>query len=1008
MSNFGEVRLRTKEIEVNPSLEGCKKVILSIIKLLDSKIDSQDLNLFELFTDDGRKLAANASWFLSDSKVKDHKATYQVHETNNLNIDFKMFGVQNSSKRVISWSQLLTPNFEDEPFYEDLRVGVDFIVPKTLDRVFIALSNNYAVRILELHGDLTATYEEIFARWQSISNYSNKRLLHTILWDSFDLHPINRKFYEGISTRFVNLVQHLESSSMCDRRDATQFANRMIGRIVFCWFVKKKGFIAEEFDYFNSSVYSDDSDYYRDRLETLFFGVLNCPSEERTSADKVTPYLNGGLFEEHPEDFARNPKLSFPTNYFDDFFSFLSAYNFTTDESTSQYQQVAIDPEMLGRIFENLLAEIVEETGEQARRAKGAFYTPREIVDFMCREALLRYLKEKIPFDANRDQRLYQLIEGSEHAFQDQDHNWRRDWKPYKESILVALDELKFIDPACGSGAYPMGMLQLLLKVYERLEPRLDSYKTKLQIIEKNLFGSDIEPMAVEISRLRAWLSLVVDLGVDPKSVTPLPNLDFKFVCANSLVPLDSLESIAFGEDPELSLKLQQIREKYFSTQNFQKKEKLKENYAKLIREEASLFGESTRTAQLKTYHPFETGSTSQFFDSTQMFGVDKFDIVIANPPYVSALVAKRSTSASVRDSYKRNYVSANGAYDLYILFFELGMRLLNPKGVLVYITPRKYLSALYAESFRTKLGASRLSSIVDFSDDRVFESAGVSTMISIFENSPMSNEIDVKIFSDAAMSSLEYSSIHERKNLSFFPQGSWGFLITKDFDFLVRAHRAKVIFEDVLGVNSSSTAAEGDDYKPGISEELSSLKMVNTGNLGPWITRWGLVKYSNGKEKLQYPYLDESLPNQRRLEMYQSEKVIVGKLAKRIIASIDDLGEYSSSNTTFVYEFSKNYTIWLVGAILNSSFINKVYRAQFAGLNMPGDSYQFQAPQIRLLPLPRIDETNVSIAQEIEDLCKVIVKARKDHIELDDERLEKNLSAIEALVEKLYLGELI
>ena len=1005
MSIFNEVRLRTKEIEITPSLEGCKKLILSVVKLLDASIDTDNLNLFELFTDDGRKLAANASWFLSDTKVKDHKATYQVHEKNNLNIDFKLFGVQNTNKRIISWSQALTPNFEDEPFYEDLRIGIDFIVPKTLDRVSIALSNSYAVRILELHGNLTTTFEEIFAKWQGITDYSNKRLVHTILWESFDLHPINKKFYEGVSTRFVNLVQHMEASSICNRREATQFANRLIGRIVFCWFVRKKGFIDDSFGYFDSRKYENDSDYYHERLETLFFRVLNCPREDRVLEDLSTPFLNGGLFEERPEDFARNSKLTFPANYFDDFYDFLGTYNFTTDESTSQFQQVAIDPEMLGRIFENLLAEIVEDTGEQARRAKGAFYTPREIVDFMCKEALLGYLKQNLPFDANRDQRLSQLIEGRESDFQDQDHNWRRDWKPYKEDILAALDSLRFIDPACGSGAFPMGMLQLLLKVYERLEPRFDSYKSKLQIIEKNLFGVDIEPMAVEISRLRAWLSLVVDLGVDPKSVTPLPNLDFKFVCANSLVPLNSVDSIAFGEDPELALKLQLIREKYFSTQNFQKKDKLKHEYAKSIKEEESLFGESARTAQLKTYRPFETGSTSLFFDSVQMFGVEKFDIVIANPPYVSALVAKRSTPASVRESYKVNYVSANGAYDLYILFFELGMKLLNPKGTLVYISPRKYLSALYAESFRSKMGVSRLTSIVDFSDDRVFDSAGVSTMISVFQNSPLSNSIEVKIYSNAAMTTLDYSCNHDRSTLTRFPQGSWGFLITKDFEFLVKAHSSQIKFENVLGVNSSSTAAEGDEFKIGISENPSTLKMVNTGNLGPWVTRWGSVKYSNGKEKLIKPYLDENLPNQRRLDMYRSEKIIIGKLAKKIIASIDELGEFASSNTTFVYEFSSEYSIWLVGAILNSNFINKVYRAQFAGLNMPGDSYQFQAPQIRLLPLPRIDKSNIVTVHSLEKLCKVIVEARRSGVDLSDQQLESNLETLEILVQQLYLG---
>ncbi len=157
----------------------------------------------------------------------------------------------------------------------------------------------------------------------------------------------------------------------------------------------------------------------------------------------------------------------------------------------------------------------------------------------MCKESLKEYLKTKLPEDNYRDQRLYQLIDAPDKDFQDQDHNWRRDWKPYKDVIITALDDLKVLDPACGSGAFPIGMLQLLVRVYERLEPRFDGYKAKLQIIEKNIYGIDIEPMAVEIARLRTWLSIIVDEETDSKKIKPLPNLEFKFVCANSLIDLD-------------------------------------------------------------------------------------------------------------------------------------------------------------------------------------------------------------------------------------------------------------------------------------------------------------------------------------------------------------------------------------------------------------------------------------------------------------------------------------
>ena len=734
MGNFDEIRVRTKEIEVNPSLDGCKRLILSVMKLIDLSIDTEDLGLFELFTDDGRKLAANASWFISDSIVKDHKATYQINQKNQLNIDFKMFGVQNSSKRVISWSQALTPNFEDEPFYEDLRIGIDFVVPKSFDRVMVALSNNYVVRILELHGDLTTTFAEIFSKWESIKDFSNKRLTHTVLWESFDLQPINRKFYEGISERFISLRQHLLQNEILDEALASQFANRLIGRVVFCWFIRKKHYIDERFAYFDSRGYSDDTLYYREKLEVLFFDVLNKPVLERNNADLVTPYLNGGLFEEKPDDLVNGKSLTFPKNFFDVLFDFLNSYNFTTDESTSQFQQVAIDPEMLGRIFENLLAEITEDSGAQARKAKGAFYTPREIVDYMCRETLRTYLKEKIGDDPNIEQRLVQLIDSSDREFQDQDHNWRRDWKPYKEKLLNSLNNLRVLDPACGSGAFPMGMLQLLLKVYERLEPKVSISELKLRIIGKNLFGSDIEPMAVEISRLRAWLSLVVDLPEEVESIDPLPNLDFKFICANSLLSLESEhDGLDFGVDPDLGKKLSSIRDKYFTTSSHQEKLALEDKYFELTG--TSYHSDiDKRTKQLRTFNPFQFASPAAFFDPIEMFGVDSFDIVIGNPPYLGEKGNKQTFDVLRGSSIHKRF--SQGRADLLHYFFHLGIDLIQKDGVLSFITTNYFPTATYGSNLRQDLKSrTKILSLVNFQEIKIFESAlGQHNMITMLQ----------------------------------------------------------------------------------------------------------------------------------------------------------------------------------------------------------------------------------------------------------------------------------
>lgn len=624
-------------LENSPSLEQAKRVILRVISILDKKIDIDDLSQFQLFTDSDGKIKTNSSWFFEDSVLNDRKATYKIAAKNDLNIDFKLFGMIKITKSTISWAQALTSNYEDEPFNTKFNIGIDFIVPKNYDRIIIVLSRRWSVRTLELKGNLTSTFFKILTNWENILDFSEKGRVHDILWNSFDLAPINNDFYEGISSRFIQLNQHLVNVKAFDETLASHFTNRLIGRLIFIWFLKEKCILSKDFDYFNSQDFDNDTDYYHEKLEHLFFAVLNTSIDMRDSSDKDTPFLNGGLFEIKPGDLFRDKKLTFPKNYFDEFYSFLRSYNFTTDESSSQFQQVAIDPEMLGRIFENLLAEIKQETGEMARKAKGTFYTPREVVDYMCRESLREYIKSKCKSDEFLDQRISQLLDAPDKDFQDQDQNWRRDWKPYRESFLSALDNLRVLDPACGSGAFPIGMMQLLLKVYERLEPRFDSHKAKLQIIEQNIYGVDIDPMAIEISRLRTWLSIVVDEASNSENIKPLPNLEFKFVCANSLFSLaDTGQSSLFDTGINLEQQVEGLRDGWFSAKTYNEKLNLKKKYEIILKENSHGLEQSTRRLQLQSFNPFDSESITEFFDPTFIFGVNKFDIVIGNPPYVS------------------------------------------------------------------------------------------------------------------------------------------------------------------------------------------------------------------------------------------------------------------------------------------------------------------------------------------------------------------------------------
>ena len=178
-----------------------------------------------------------------------------------------------------------------------------------------------------------------------------------------------------------------------------------------------------------------------------------------------------------------------------------------------------------------------------------------------------------------------------------------------------------------------MGILQLVLKTYERLDPRFDPYKTKLQIIQNNIFGGDIEPMAVEISRLRAWLSLIVEDDDNAKDIDPLPNLDFKFVCANSLIPLEQQSGIF--TDPTLHEKLAEVRSKFFNARKPEMKDKWKKEYYRLTNDKQTSLYSDKRESQLKSFDPFKNAHHAEFFDADYMFGIEQFDIIIGNPPYI-------------------------------------------------------------------------------------------------------------------------------------------------------------------------------------------------------------------------------------------------------------------------------------------------------------------------------------------------------------------------------------
>ncbi|MCA9343255.1 Eco57I restriction-modification methylase domain-containing protein, partial [Candidatus Saccharibacteria bacterium] len=644
-----------------------------------------------------------------------------------------------STKARVSAGVMLTPNWEDSELTrnENYKLGIDFFLTHDSKSLLLVVSNMGNLRILELNNKLSHTQYEILANLKSALQLETKEQSHKILWDSLALSEVNKKFYAGVAEQFNILLNHLISSGK-DKEDAKLFASRLLGRLLFVWFLRRKRIINEDLGYFEIDS-EDSTKYYDSKLKKLFFETLNQPIDKRQSFDGNTPYLNGGLFEAHQNDWF-NEIVDFPSGYFNGLYNHLEKYNFTTDESSPEYEQVAIDPEMLGRVFESLLATQLTETGDQARKAKGAFYTPREIVSYMCKESLREYLYSKLE-NETWNEGIDKLLDTTDSEWELSHSNSKRNlWgeanlNVVPAKVISALDELTILDPACGSGAFPMGMLQLILRTYERLESRFDPYNTKLQIIQNNIYGVDIEPMAVEISRLRAWLSLIVDKD---KSIEPLPNLDFKFIAANTLIKPDRSFGLDESKQANARAKMQTIIRKYFEETDKEEKVSLKEQF---IKEESkiaqvSMFGESKAQKQAQSYKPFDNQNVAEFFDEKLMFGMSKtnpFDIVIGNPPYIQL----QKNGGYLANLYNdEDYVTYTRTGDIYSLFYERGLELTKKNsGLLCFITSNKWMRAAYGEKTRIYLAKKDPLKLIDFGGFKVFESATVDTNILLIRN---------------------------------------------------------------------------------------------------------------------------------------------------------------------------------------------------------------------------------------------------------------------------------
>ena len=653
---------------------------------------------------------------------------------------------------------------------------------------------------------------------------------------SLDTQELNKRFYKDLFGWFNRAVAEARfPTNQARTLPPEEHVIRLVTRMLFVWFIKEKGLVAEELfieEQVRSLLKNDDlakgDSYYRAVLQNLFFATLNTEigkrgfsakqqtthrdfsryrhKEEMADPDKLldlfkkTPFINGGLFDcldsfdstreggyridcfsDHP---AHRNLLSVPDRLFfaaDGLMSIFNRYKFTVEENTPIEQEVALDPELLGKVFENLLAAINPETRETARRQTGSYYTPRLVVDTMVEEALVATLAQKTrPDDGDAvywQERLRYLLD-YEDAFNDAKELFE---DGEAKGVVEAIAQLKVLDPAVGSGAFPMGILHKLTLALQRLDPDntrwqalqkerasaranaafdtkdqqerndelLDISQTferysgdfgrKLYLIQNSIFGVDIQPVACQIAKLRFFISLAIEQqpNDDPSAnygVKPLPNLETRFVAANTLLALDNSQGVLTSPRTQtLEQALRQRREQYFhaNTRDLklctrQQDRKLRDALASELRHIGMVDSDAEKISR---WDPYDQNAQADWFDAKYMFGnQDGFDVVIGNPPYNQL----QEDGGKLGNLYKNaGYVTFAKTGDIYQLFYERGCRMLRAQqGILAYITSNSWLKAEYGKKTRRYLAEHHTpTALLELGKD-VFESAIVDSSI--------------------------------------------------------------------------------------------------------------------------------------------------------------------------------------------------------------------------------------------------------------------------------------
>ncbi len=845
----------------------------------------------------------------------------------------------------------------------------------------------------------------------------------------FNIEVVNKDFYREISECFYKLagakignktykrILDLPSVDKNDYKKYQEFAVRLIGRMIFIWFLKhKKSNINKPLipsNLVSSQAVDKFSNYYHEVLEKLFFEILNKPEEKRkkgilSDSDSI-PFLNGGLFDPHQsDDFYENKpayNLRIEDDWFRQFFKILELYNFTIDESTPTDIEISVDPEMLGRIFENLLAEINPNTGESARKATGSYYTPRVIVEYMVNQSLKYYLLNKTNIKENKIEKLLSYSESNNELSENE-----------KNNIIQVLDEIKIIDPACGSGAFPMGILQKMLLVLQKVDPqskkwlskqldKIDNeiarkevekklknenwdYIHKLGIIQNSIYGVDIQPIAVEISKLRFFLSLIVDEKIEDekenRGIEPLPNLEFKFVSANTLInlPNDKGQEGLFEATEKIN-ELRNLRDKYLKSYGDEKKEiesEFRLTQKEMIDYQKIMSGTGNKTLKLADWNPF-SNSSSNWFDSEWMFGVKGFDVVIGNPPYGFRNVLTAEEKKYFRKEENIEFSSGDSAELFCKKCFDI---LLKNDGFLTFIIPKKSLYGDAWEGLRKEYWNKYcLTFLMDSS--KAFENVLLEQNIFGLSKNRQDKKVNVA-YLDKTNQIIEFAKIEKDKIfMENYTAQIYKELYPEIFKKISKNRIEEILVEGDLGL------AIGTNF---FSDKPTKYKLLKGIDIDKWRMKQNRYLKNEGKLKAE------------ELRKFSKSKVICQRLIAhienpiphiKITACYDDEGIIITNTlTTFKLDSKIEEKFWL--AFLNSNFVswyayNFIYSRAIRGM----DFYNFYIKQI---PIPKKIIEQPEQQKPFIKLVDQILEKKKQNSNADTTDLERK---IDEMVYELY-----